>query len=116
MTCFAIAAGEGASIDILMLADQMEELGWKMERQQKPHSLHVTVMPHHLSQADKFPRDLQDCVDKLRVSSNLKLARAVEGVCVCAICELSAGQEREAERHSCPVRHGWRNSRSRYSQ
>lgn len=37
-----------------------------MERQQAPASLHLSVMPHHLEQADRFLLDLRACVENVR--------------------------------------------------
>jgi len=39
---------------VLAVADAMETLGWHMERQQKPDSIHLSLMPPHANTADQF--------------------------------------------------------------
>ncbi|XP_077990716.1 sphingosine-1-phosphate lyase-like [Glandiceps talaboti] len=65
MTCFAIGASE-SSIDMLAVADGMEEKGWKMERQQFPTSLHCSVLPQHIGVADQLLEDLKDAAAKVK--------------------------------------------------
>jgi len=46
-------------LNIYCVADVMEETyNWKMERQQRPDCLHVTLMPPHASTADQFLQDM----------------------------------------------------------
>ena len=61
MTCLAIASNN-VNINILAIADAMDELGWKMERQQLPNSLHLSVMPHHEHVVDQLINDLKKSV------------------------------------------------------
>ena len=42
-------------------------LGWKVERQQKPPSLHCTILPHHVVTADNFLKDLELSVAEAKV-------------------------------------------------
>ena len=42
MTAFAIQSSD-PTVDILAVADAMEAMGWKMERQQLPSSIHFSV-------------------------------------------------------------------------
>ncbi len=65
MTCLAIvSSGDASAVNILAVADVMEERmgGWKMERQQLPDSLHISVLPQHSRTVDKFLQDLQHAV------------------------------------------------------
>jgi len=70
MTCLAIAADANVSspINILAIADVMEERmgGWKMERQQLPDCLHLSVLPQHARTVDKFLEDLNKSVEYVR--------------------------------------------------
>ena len=49
MTAFAIVSTE-KDINILVVADKIENRGWKMERQQLPDSLHFSIMPQHIGE------------------------------------------------------------------
>jgi len=40
----------------------MAEKGWHMDRQMKPSSIHLTIMPAHLEVVDMFIKDLNDSV------------------------------------------------------
>lgn len=55
-TVFAFGSDE---INIYELSARMAEVGWHIEAQQLPPSLHMTVSPVHLSVADKFLDDLR---------------------------------------------------------
>ena len=66
MTAFAIGADD-PDIDMLVLADFMEEKGWKVERQQKPSSLHCSIMPHHTAVVDELLKALQESAVQAKV-------------------------------------------------
>jgi len=53
------------SVDIYALADALNARGWHMDRQQRPPSLHLTVMPGHLPHVDAFLSDLRECTGSL---------------------------------------------------
>lgn len=72
MTCLAIGAAH-PDVDILAVADVMEESGWKMERQQLPNSLHCSIMPHHARVYPQLLEDLAAATQKLR--NNRQLAK-----------------------------------------
>ena len=59
MSCIAIGADEG--IDLYVVADRMQAHGWRMDRQQNPPSLHLTVSPAHDALAETFVADLRRC-------------------------------------------------------
>ncbi|RYE94700.1 MAG: aspartate aminotransferase family protein [Myxococcales bacterium] len=54
------------SIDVYALADALTARGWHLDRQQRPASLHLSVMPGHLARVDEFLSDLRACVEGLR--------------------------------------------------
>jgi glutamate/tyrosine decarboxylase-like PLP-dependent enzyme len=57
----AVAGPTGDGIDIYVLGDRMQARGWRVDRQQSPPSLHLTVSPAHDEIADTFVRDLREC-------------------------------------------------------
>lgn len=63
MSIFAIASEE---LDVYAIGDEMSEMGWHMDRQQFPASLHVTLNHSHVQHADQFLEDLKKAVDKAR--------------------------------------------------
>jgi sphinganine-1-phosphate aldolase len=70
MTCLAIVSDNSNNngVNILAVADIMEEKmgNWKMERQQLPDSLHLSVLPQHSRTCDEFLIDLQKAVNYVR--------------------------------------------------
>ena len=69
MTSLAIVPSDDEhAVNILAVADIMEEKmgGWKMERQQLPDSLHLSVLPQHSRTADQFLLDMQRAVNYVR--------------------------------------------------
>ncbi len=48
--------------DIYEIADEMEIRGWHMDRQHRPPSLHLTIMPGHAAVVDQFLADLEASV------------------------------------------------------
>ncbi len=63
MSVFAIA---GDDVDIYEVGDRMTELGWHLDRQQSPPSLHMTVNRAHVGVVDSFLGDLKDAVKASR--------------------------------------------------
>ncbi|MGV3525386.1 MAG: pyridoxal phosphate-dependent decarboxylase family protein [Candidatus Sericytochromatia bacterium] len=63
MSIFAIGSD---SLDIYAVGDEMSVLGWHMDRQQSPPSLHVTVNFAHVQSQDRFLQDLEQAVAKAR--------------------------------------------------
>lgn len=70
----AIAIGsDDPNISILAVADQMEENGgWKIERNQNPDSLHMSILPQHSRVVDQLIVDLEDAVKRVRANPSLK--------------------------------------------
>ena len=50
------------TVNIYALADQLEQRGWHMDRQQLPTCLHFMISPIHEAVAEDFNRDLKDAV------------------------------------------------------
>lgn len=48
--------------DIFVVADQLEEKGWMVERQQFPDSIHLTVLPTNVVVIDQYLADLKEAV------------------------------------------------------
>jgi len=55
-------------IDIYVLGDRMQARGWRLDRQQNPPSLHLTVSPAHDEIADTFVKDLRECTEEVAAS------------------------------------------------
>lgn len=71
MTALAIVSSPKSKISILAVADQMEKKGWKMERQQLPDSLHMSILPQHASVVDQLLEDLRASVKEVRLNPAL---------------------------------------------
>jgi glutamate/tyrosine decarboxylase-like PLP-dependent enzyme len=52
--------------DIFVVADQLEEKGWMVERQQFPDSIHLTVLPTNVVVIDQYLTDLKQAVTYAR--------------------------------------------------
>jgi len=68
MTAFALASNNPDEVDIMAVADVVEQDGgWTLERQQCPSSLHFSVMPHHTKAVDQLVTNFRCAVDKVKV-------------------------------------------------
>ncbi len=56
-------------IDIYRLGDELSQMGWHLDRQLTPPSLHSTVGYGHVPFADEFIKDLHTAVAKLKATS-----------------------------------------------
>ncbi len=63
MSIFAIASDE---LDVYAIGDEMSLMGWHMDRQQFPASLHVTMNYSHVQSYKQFIQDLETAVKKAR--------------------------------------------------
>ncbi|MEL7121418.1 MAG: aspartate aminotransferase family protein [Bacteroidota bacterium] len=54
---------KGNKPDIFVIADQLEEKGWLVDRQQFPNSIHLTVMRQHLQAMDLYLSDLKEAIE-----------------------------------------------------
>jgi glutamate/tyrosine decarboxylase-like PLP-dependent enzyme len=59
------------NMSILAVADQMIEKGWWFDRQQKPASIHMTVMPNHRDSLEDFVKDLEETVAYVKAHPEL---------------------------------------------
>ncbi|AKU97683.1 Sphingosine-1-phosphate lyase [Labilithrix luteola] len=55
-------------VDLNVVADRMLQKGWRIDRQQRPTSLHLTVSPAHDVLAETFVADLREAVAHVRSS------------------------------------------------
>jgi sphinganine-1-phosphate aldolase len=67
-TCISFRASQTSEVDLSIYAvgEALEERGWKVDRQQLPPSIHLTVMPAHFAIKEKFATDLRDSVEAVR--------------------------------------------------
>lgn len=54
------------SLSIYAVADQLQEKGWHIDRQQTPESLHLTVSPVHAEVKEKFIADLVEALEVVK--------------------------------------------------
>lgn len=52
-------------LDAYAVADQMEDRGWTIDRQQKPACIHCTVTSNHLRIIDDYVQDLRESVQQV---------------------------------------------------
>jgi hypothetical protein len=52
----------GNSPDIFVLADQLEDKGWMVERQQMPDCIHLTVLPTNIDVIDQYLVDVREAL------------------------------------------------------
>ncbi|XP_048727010.2 sphingosine-1-phosphate lyase-like [Ostrea edulis] len=65
MTCFAVGAAD-PEIDIQAVADDMDSKGWKMERNQNPSSLHLSILPSHIPVVSDLLTDLKASTERVK--------------------------------------------------
>ncbi|MFM2283055.1 MAG: hypothetical protein RL222_559 [Bacteroidota bacterium] len=81
-TLFAITSD---TLDMYEVADELGELGWTINRQQLPSSLHIVLNYIHVGKGESFIRDLKTAVQKakrfslLHLKNNLQIG-AVKGL------------------------------------
>jgi hypothetical protein len=63
MTVFAVGSD---SLDVHLVGDALDTLGWHADRQQSPPSLHFMVTPAHTPVVDDFIRDLREAARMAR--------------------------------------------------
>jgi len=49
--------------DIFVIADQLEQKGWMLDRQQLPNSIHLTMMRHNFPVVNQYIADLKAAID-----------------------------------------------------
>jgi glutamate/tyrosine decarboxylase-like PLP-dependent enzyme len=58
-------------VDLYAVADQLQERGWAVDRQQRPPSIHCTVNAANLPVVDKYLADLRDAVAHVKAHPEL---------------------------------------------
>ena len=53
-------------VDIMAVADVLDEIGWHCSRMREPLAIKHSVTPHHLSGVDKFLKDTAAAVERVR--------------------------------------------------
>ncbi len=81
LTVFAFGSRD-KRVDVYALADRLEELGWTIDRQQKPESLHMVVTSQHEAVVSTFLADLAEAVHHVKANPDgrAKGAAAVYGM------------------------------------
>lgn len=65
-------------IDIYEVGDELSVMGWLIDRQQNPASLHLTLTPAHEKSVDAFVMDLRTAVKKAKKLSLNKLSNRLQ--------------------------------------
>lgn len=58
--------------DVYAIADQLEDKGWHIDRQQHPACVHLTVTANHLPVVDDYLRDLKEAVAFVKANPEVK--------------------------------------------
>jgi sphinganine-1-phosphate aldolase len=59
-------------VDIYAVADQLEDRGWLVDRQQNPACVHCTLTANHLPVIDAYLKDVEDAVAYVRAHPEVK--------------------------------------------
>ncbi len=73
-TLFAITSDV---VDIYAIADELNQLGYHMDRQQFPPSIHFTIHPAHAQIKEKFIEDLKNVVAKVKKQTFRNTTRTI---------------------------------------
>ncbi len=65
-------ASDSKDVDVYAVADQLEDRGWMVDRQQHPACVHCTVMANHGDSVDAYVKDLSDAVAFVKANSDVK--------------------------------------------
>lgn len=68
----------GNGIDIYEVGDELSVMGWLIDRQQNPASLHLTLTPAHERSIDAFVMDLRKAVQKAKKLSLNKISNRLQ--------------------------------------
>lgn len=63
-----LSLGGDDSLDLYVLAENMEARGWRLDKQQMPPSLHFTVSPAHDQVVDELAADLLACTKEAQAA------------------------------------------------
>lgn len=67
-------ASKDKRVNIFAVADQMQQRGWHVDRQQKPDSIHLMINPGHAGVAETYLTDLRDSVAAVKENPDLALS------------------------------------------
>lgn len=70
-TVIAFRSNDEDAVDTYALADQMQQRGWAMDRQQKPACLHCTVNANNRPVIDDFVADLEESIARVKANPEL---------------------------------------------
>ena len=73
MSVFAFTSD---TLDIHLIGDALDALGWHPDRQQKPPSLHLMVTPAHAPIVDEFLADVREAVRRVKAGEQAPGGRA----------------------------------------
>jgi len=65
------------TLDIYEVGDELSQLGWQLDRQHLPPSLHMTITPAHAPVIDQFNADLREAVTRVQRPSLRRAAMAM---------------------------------------
>jgi len=77
MSVFAFGS---QSLDVYALGDAMQALGWYLDRQQRPASLHMMITPAHEKIAGEVIADLKKCVASVKSGKTSEGSAAMYGM------------------------------------
>lgn len=60
------------TLDIYAIADALEDRGWSVDRQQRPNSIHCTLMARHADIMDGYLADVRDAASEVRADPTRK--------------------------------------------
>lgn len=69
---------KGEGLNIYELGDEMHSLGWQMDRQQDPASLHLSISPIHAEVFEKFKKDFDTAYKLATKRSMVKLKNKLQ--------------------------------------
>ncbi|MEM1323130.1 MAG: aminotransferase class V-fold PLP-dependent enzyme [Bacteroidota bacterium] len=75
MTILAVSSDQ---LDVYEVGDEMGLMGWSIDRQQLPPSLHLTITPAHVNLVEEFLGDLSAAAAKARKMTLGKLSKSLQ--------------------------------------
>lgn len=73
-----ILAFSSSTLDVFVIADELNKRGWHFERQQLPPSIHLTINHIHCNAADEFIADLKLSVEAAKKFSLQKISNRIQ--------------------------------------
>ncbi len=62
---------QNSNVGVYAIADQLQEKGWNITRQQNPESLHLTLSPAHADYIKEFVADLKEAIEVVKANPKL---------------------------------------------